>query len=215
MSALSAIDTPVPSGPGTAEVVTTHYGDRRRGLRVVRQPFEPVPGRAALARAAREPRSSSIAGAARPGSARAVPVLGAVVTPPRAGVSGTVLAQPRARVSGTVLAQPRARVSGTPIRLTKRGRVVVTALVVTGLTIAALLVSLLASGGAQATNHGQARAGYQGMHRIVVQPGQTLWSIASAAEPTADTRIVVQEIMTANALTSTTISAGQLIWVPR
>jgi len=86
---------------------------------------------------------------------------------------------------------------------------------VTGLTVGALLISLLASGGAQATNNGQARAGYQGMHQIVVRPGQTLWSIASAAEPSADTRVVVQEIMTANALTSGAINAGQLLWVPR
>jgi LysM domain len=92
---------------------------------------------------------------------------------------------------------------------------VVAAVVVTGLTLAALLATVLASGRAQATNHGQARAGYQGMHRIVVQSGQTLWSIALAAEPTADTRVVVQEIMTANALGSSTISAGQLLWVPR
>jgi LysM repeat protein len=87
--------------------------------------------------------------------------------------------------------------------------------VVTGLTIAALLATVLVSGGAQATNHGQARAGYQGMHQVVVQPGQTLWSIALAAEPAADTRIVVQEIITANALSSSTIGAGQLLWVPR
>ena len=116
-------------------------------------------------------------------------------------------------LTGTVLA--RAGVPRTPIRLTRRGRVVVAALVVTGLTIVVLLASVLASGGAQATNHGQAGAGYRGMHRMVVRPGQTLWSIASAAEPSADTRLVVQQIMTANALTGTTISAGQLLWVPR
>jgi hypothetical protein len=53
------------------------------------------------------------------------------------------------------------------------------------------------------------------MLEIVVRPGQTLWSIASAAEPGADPRDVVQEIMTANAMSDTTISAGQLLWVPR
>jgi hypothetical protein len=91
----------------------------------------------------------------------------------------------------------------------------VACLLVTGLTVGALLISLLASGGAQATNHGRRGAGYQGMREIVVRPGQTLWSIASAAEPSADTRVVVQEIMTANALTSVIISAGRLLWVPR
>jgi len=92
---------------------------------------------------------------------------------------------------------------------------VVACLLVAGLTVAVLLITMLASGGAQATNHGQPRAGYQGMHQIVVRPGQTLWSIAASAEPSADTRVIVQEIMTANALTNADISAGQLLWIPR
>ena len=133
--------------------------------------------------------------------------------PRRAVRTEAVAATEPAVLTGTVLARPG--VSRTPIRLTRRGRMVVAALVVAGLTVVVLLASVLASGGAQATNHGQAGAGYQGMHRIVVRPGQSLWSIASAAEPTADTRLVVQQIMTANALTGTTISAGQLLWVPR
>jgi len=91
---------------------------------------------------------------------------------------------------------------------------VVAALVIIGATMAALLITLLASGGAQATNHGAARGGYQGMHQVVVQPGQTLWSIAAAAEPSADPRTVIQRIMTANALAGPGISAGQQLWVP-
>ena len=79
------------------------------------------------------------------------------------------------------------------------------ALVIAGVTLVALLITVLASGGAQATNHGPARAGYQGMHQVVVRPGQTLWSIAAAAEPTADPRTVIQEIMSANALASPAI----------
>lgn len=102
-----------------------------------------------------------------------------------------------------------------PLRLTRRGRVVVAALLIAALTVVVLVITLAASGGAEATNHGQARGGYQGMHQIVVQPGQTLWSIASAAEPSADPRAVVQEIMTANGMTNSTISIGQLLWVPR
>ncbi len=82
-------------------------------------------------------------------------------------------------------------------------------------TVAVLLASLLASGGAQASNHGQPGGPYQGMHQIVVQPGQTLWSIASVAEPTADPRAVIQQIMSVNALSGTNIQAGQLLWVPR
>ena len=52
------------------------------------------------------------------------------------------------------------------------------------------------------------------MHQVVVQPGQTLWSIAATADPTADPRDVVQEIMSTNALGSPSIKAGELLWVP-
>jgi hypothetical protein len=106
-------------------------------------------------------------------------------------------------------------VRSAPLRLTRRGRIVLSCLIVAGVTIAALLLSLVASAGAQATNHGQARAGYQGMREVVVQPGQTLWSIASAAEPSADTRAVVQQIISVNSLAGTSIWAGQLLWVPQ
>lgn len=105
--------------------------------------------------------------------------------------------------------------SPPPVRLTRRGRVVVAVLAVGVIAAIALAVGLAAAGGAQAANQGQPRAGYQGMHEIVVRPGQTLWSIASAAEPAADPRDVVQQIMTANAMTGTTVTAGQLLWVPR
>jgi LysM repeat protein len=53
------------------------------------------------------------------------------------------------------------------------------------------------------------------MTQIVVRPGQTLWSIAAAAEPSADPRIVIQQIIDANALGGNTIRAGQLLWVPK
>lgn len=203
MSALSVIGAPGPGGSDPGGALTTDFRGQPR-LRVVRQSAgQAGSGSSAAASDPGEPRSSSIPSADR--RPRGPVVAGPVV-------AGRVVLRPVV-VSGTVLT--RRAVSRTPIRLTRRGRAVVVGLVVTGLTIAALLVSVLASGRAQATNHGQARAGYQGMHEVVVQPGQTLWSIALAAEPAADTRIVVEEIMTANALSSSTISAGQLLWVPR
>jgi hypothetical protein len=150
-----------------------------------------------------------------------------IVTPdgtePRSCSIGAVpLSRPAAEVltpSAVIPPRPvgaRTQISTPPpLRLTRRGRVVVAVLAVTVIAAIALVIGLAAAGGAQAANHGQPRAGYQGMHEIVVRPGQTLWSIASAAEPGADPRDVVQQIMTANAMTATTITAGQLLWVPR
>ena len=73
------------------------------------------------------------------------------------------------------------------------------------LATAAITVASMALSGAQAANHGRPGGGYAGMHQIVVQPGQTLWSIASRAEPSADPRQVIQEIMTANSMTGQTV----------
>jgi LysM repeat protein len=50
---------------------------------------------------------------------------------------------------------------------------------------------------------------------VVVHRGQTLWSIASQAEPTADPRVVMQQIIDLNALRGTNIEPGQHLWVPR
>lgn len=146
----------------------------------------------------RQPRSSSSA----PTAYR--PVTDRVLTP-----SAVIAPRPR------VAPHPRAA-AHSPVRLTRRGRALVIGLGVAVAAAAALLISLAAAGGAQAANHGQpGGGGYQGMHEVVVHPGQTLWSIASTAEPGADPRVVVQQIMSANAMTSTDISAGQLLWVPR
>jgi LysM repeat protein len=53
------------------------------------------------------------------------------------------------------------------------------------------------------------------MTQIVVQPGQSMWSIAASADPAADPRVVIQQIISANSLTGTSIRAGQLLWVPK
>jgi LysM repeat protein len=88
------------------------------------------------------------------------------------------------------------------------------------MVVVALAVSgvlwLIVAGQAQASNH--TRPGgpaAQGMARVVVRPGQTLWGIAVQAEPTADPRVVVQEIIDANSLNGPAIAAGTVLWVPR
>jgi murein tripeptide amidase MpaA len=110
--------------------------------------------------------------------------------------------------------RPR-RPEAQPLRLTRRGRLVVGVFAVLLATVALSVVTMAAAGRAQASNHGRDGAGYQGMHQIVVRPGETLWTIASQAEPTADPRQVIDEIMTANSMTSTVVDAGELLWVPK
>jgi hypothetical protein len=137
--------------------------------------------------------------------------------------SGLATSAP-SRGPGTVAGAPSAspglqraagRPEAPPLRLTRRGRLVVGVFAVLLATVVLSVVAMAAAGRAQASNHGRGGGGYQGMHQIVVRPGETLWAIASQAEPTADPRQVIDEIMTANSMTSTVVVAGELLWVPR
>jgi hypothetical protein len=56
---------------------------------------------------------------------------------------------------------------------------------------------------------------YRNLTSVVVRPGESLWAIAMQAEPAADPRSVIQEIVDLNALGGTSIQPGQRLWVPR
>ena len=88
-------------------------------------------------------------------------------------------------------------------------------LVIAVVVVAVTLLWMSVPGGVQASSHGSAPGSpYQGMTQVVVQPGQTLWSIAAAAEPSANAWAVVQQIINVNALSGAKVQAGQLLWVP-
>lgn len=104
----------------------------------------------------------------------------------------------------------------TPVvRLTRRGQIVAAVFAVAGALGLCAVIGLTAAGQAQAAGRGAppgaARAHYA---RVVVRPGQTLWSIALSAQPAADPRIVVQQIIDLNALPGTAVQAGESLLVP-
>ncbi len=103
------------------------------------------------------------------------------------------------------------------VRLTRRGRIVVTAAAAVLVTGAMAVASLqVGAGTAQATSNAIPRhAAEQNLRQLIVLPGQSLWSVAEAADPDADTRIVVQQIIDLNALTGTVVQPGERLWVPR
>ena len=99
-----------------------------------------------------------------------------------------------------------------PLRLTRRGRVVVA--IATALLLAVL--SLVIAASAQATSHpALSGAAQRNLFQVTVRPGQSLWSVAENADPDADTRAVVQQIIELNGLTGNVVFAGQRLWVPR
>jgi LysM domain len=118
------------------------------------------------------------------------------------------------RPSGPVPARRPAPRRGQ-VRLTRRGRIVVTAAATAVFLLMVALVWLAVTARAQASDSGPPPgAVYRNLTTVVVHPGQSLWSIASQAEPTADPWVVMQEIIDLNALHGTTIAPGQHLWVP-
>ena len=106
---------------------------------------------------------------------------------------------------------PRAR-TRPRTRLTRRGRIVVSVLV---LALMLLLVARawIAGGAARAEAAGNGgpppSAVYRNLRSVTVEPGESLWTIATQAEPNADPRGVIQEIIDLNALSGTSVQPGR------
>ena len=94
-----------------------------------------------------------------------------------------------------------------PLRLTRRGR-----RVVAGLSIGAGLGIAVLAGAADSGDPGALRLA--GDSSVVVQAGDTLWSIASEAAPGEDTRAVVDAIMAVNDLSGVGLVPGQVLQLP-
>lgn len=98
-----------------------------------------------------------------------------------------------------------------PVRLTRRGRVVLRSLVV--LVMLGLLAGVALTMARRATaSDGPARPVVVAHH--VVLPGETLWGIATSLAPEADPRDTVARILEFNALASSAVQAGQSLAIP-
>jgi hypothetical protein len=120
------------------------------------------------------------------------------------GCAGAATRAPR------VVRGERAR-PAPPLRLTRRGRRLVAALsIAIGIVIAVLTASLTAAivdgdgGGLRLA----------GDSNVVVQSGDTLWSIAVSVAPERDTRAVVEAIVEANDLEGVGLVPGQVLQLP-
>jgi LysM repeat protein len=96
----------------------------------------------------------------------------------------------------------------TTLRLTRRGRIVLGAVI----AVPVLAVSLLlATPGALAGDEKLEND----FEYITVLSGDTLWGIASLVAPDADPRDVIAEIMTLNQLNTAALTPGQQLAIPR
>jgi hypothetical protein len=93
-----------------------------------------------------------------------------------------------------------------PVRLTRRGRLVVVAMVMLMLVVAGLT---LGRGSSQAAGRHHAAA-----RTVTVEAGETLWAVAARIAPHADPRLVVADISSLNHLRSALVEPGQQLIVP-
>ena len=94
----------------------------------------------------------------------------------------------------------------SPVRLTRRGRIVLTLLMMVGLIVAGFS---LGRGSSQASVHT-----HRVHHTVTVQAGDTLWSVAARVAPHVDTRAVVAEISSLNKLSGAVVYPGERLGVP-
>jgi hypothetical protein len=97
----------------------------------------------------------------------------------------------------------------TRLRLTRRGRVVLTSLAAIPLVAAALFFAIN-GGGAFATG----QSGATPFDYVTVEAGQSLWQLAGDIAPSADRRDVVADIVHLNQLENTDVQPGQKLAIP-
>ena len=97
-----------------------------------------------------------------------------------------------------------------PARSSRRGRLAVTG-------VSALIVGLLSVLLATAAHaaHGTPASPGEYVVKVMVLPGQNLWSLAEKYDPGADPRAITDQIRQLNSMPGDQLRAGQLLWVPR
>ncbi len=105
--------------------------------------------------------------------------------------------------------RPTAPAVRTRLRLTRRGRFVITTLAAIPLLLVVALAVL--NGGQASAGNTQANVHFD---TVTIQPGETLWQLAEETAPNADPRDFVQDVISLNALDGAGLQAGEQIAIP-
>ncbi|WP_158270281.1 LysM peptidoglycan-binding domain-containing protein [Mycetocola zhujimingii] len=106
--------------------------------------------------------------------------------------------------ASATIARPTGR-----IRLTRRGRVVLTSLAAAPLIALAAWLGLNAGAATASSTPSAASFEY-----VTVEHGDSLWSLAGTLAPDADPRDVIADVMALNQLETSTVVPGQNIAIP-
>ena len=124
-----------------------------------------------------------------------------------------------ARLTQEVPHMASASLDAHRMELTRRGRFVFVGLPAL-LAAALLLLAACALAAGTLASPAQASASHEPIDMadyavsVTVLQGESLWSIASAADPSRDIRDVVSDIVVLNDLTTGVVQAGQRLYVP-
>ena len=103
--------------------------------------------------------------------------------------------------------------SSAPLRLTRRGRIVLIGVPLVLLAVLLLSLSGFFNSPAKASDSA-ADLAVTPTVTVTVQPGQSLWTIAGAVDPGRDARDVVADIVQLNNLSAGSVLPGQQLFVP-
>jgi len=95
------------------------------------------------------------------------------------------------------------------LRITRRGRAVLTVVIAVPLAVAAVLGGIGAVGATATDTHASTTFSH-----VTVAPGESLWHLAQQIAPNADPRDVIDAITDLNGLTSGVIQPGQRLAIP-
>jgi hypothetical protein len=93
-----------------------------------------------------------------------------------------------------------------PLRLTRRGRIVLVLFVMLLLVIAGFTLGHGSSQAAGRHHHVQ--------HTVTVEAGESLWAVAARIAPHVDPRVVVADIQSLNHLATPSVVPGQQLLIP-
>jgi nucleoid-associated protein YgaU len=126
--------------------------------------------------------------------------------PPAPAVAHPRVAQPIR--PGNTGRRPAGRPRSTRVRLTRRARRLAVVLALCGGVVLGSLLDSIVSGDVGDGLH------LAGVSSVVVEPGDTLWSIAESVADGADVRVVVARIQELNEFEGSALVPGQVLQLP-
>ena len=102
-----------------------------------------------------------------------------------------------------------ARYAAPRLRITRRGRMVLTAVCATPLVVAAIVLAV--NGGMAAASAGVTTNNFS---YVTVESGQSLWQLAESIAPHSDPRDVIADIVLLNQLDGAVVHPGERLAIP-